>query len=321
MSDETAKIDNNYKKTLTGITDDSDAFIKRLLVDPATGRLKVTAVISSGLISGSGSINMVSKFTSSTAIGNSVIESSGGSVSMGSARLAWPGITAFRTFNFPNSTGTFALTTDSFSFAANLPLLYNGGSITIPVASATGSGYLIGTDWTIFNNKMGATTFNSPLSLASGSVSLGSITSAWASGKTGTGNWVCDTAPTFAGVVTSGGSIVAQQDVQFNTTAVFDAEYDNGNIASDGTVNWQNGNKQSGTITAATTINFIAPTGVCNLVLKLNQNNSAGGTIVWPTTTKWSGGSVLSTGSLKIDVASFYYNKTSYFGMLSKDFI
>ena len=50
MASENAKIDNNYKKTLTAITDDVAAEIRRLLVDPTTGRLKVSAVVTAGAI-------------------------------------------------------------------------------------------------------------------------------------------------------------------------------------------------------------------------------------------------------------------------------
>jgi len=50
MASENAKIDNNYKKTLTAITDDVAAEIRRLLVDPTTGRLRVSAVITAGAI-------------------------------------------------------------------------------------------------------------------------------------------------------------------------------------------------------------------------------------------------------------------------------
>ena len=45
MADENAKIDDNRKKTLLGVTDDANAERKRLLVDATTGRLKVQATI------------------------------------------------------------------------------------------------------------------------------------------------------------------------------------------------------------------------------------------------------------------------------------
>jgi len=43
MANQNARIDSNFKKTLTGVTDDVNAEIRRLLIDPATGRLKVSA--------------------------------------------------------------------------------------------------------------------------------------------------------------------------------------------------------------------------------------------------------------------------------------
>ena len=45
MANQSAKIDVNSRKTLLAVTDDSNAEIRRLLVDPTTGRLKVTAII------------------------------------------------------------------------------------------------------------------------------------------------------------------------------------------------------------------------------------------------------------------------------------
>ncbi len=48
MASQNAKIDSNNRKTLLGVTDDAAAELRRLLVDPATGRLKTTAVIADG---------------------------------------------------------------------------------------------------------------------------------------------------------------------------------------------------------------------------------------------------------------------------------
>jgi len=50
MPNQNASIDNNRKKTLLGVTDDSNAYLTRLLVDSATGRLKVSAIAISGAI-------------------------------------------------------------------------------------------------------------------------------------------------------------------------------------------------------------------------------------------------------------------------------
>ena len=50
MANENAKIDQNYHKTLLGVTDDANQEIRRLLVDATTGRLKCTAVVTAGAI-------------------------------------------------------------------------------------------------------------------------------------------------------------------------------------------------------------------------------------------------------------------------------
>jgi len=46
MADDVAKRDNNYRVTMMGVTDDVNAFLKNILVDPTTGRIKVSAVVS-----------------------------------------------------------------------------------------------------------------------------------------------------------------------------------------------------------------------------------------------------------------------------------
>lgn len=55
MADDIIVRDANHVTGLAGVTDDANHFIKNLLVDPATGRLKVSATVSSG--SGITSIN------------------------------------------------------------------------------------------------------------------------------------------------------------------------------------------------------------------------------------------------------------------------
>src|SRR3990167_2474205 len=49
MADETAKLDGNRVPSALGITDDAAAELRRLLVDPTTGRLKVSAVITGSI--------------------------------------------------------------------------------------------------------------------------------------------------------------------------------------------------------------------------------------------------------------------------------
>src|SRR3990167_8620248 len=49
MANDIGKRDDNRQVVLMGVTDDASADIKRLLIDPATGRLKCSATISSNL--------------------------------------------------------------------------------------------------------------------------------------------------------------------------------------------------------------------------------------------------------------------------------
>ena len=103
----------------------------------------------------------------------------------------------------------------------------------------------------------------------------------------------------------------------------FAAEYDNGNSGSADTIDWNSAQKQRSTLTANCTYTFTAPTsGVGNFLLKLVQGGAGSFTATWPATVKWPGGSAptLSTTPGDIDILSFYYDGTSYFGVASLDF-
>ena len=240
------------------------------------------------------------------------------------------------------STGSGYLTSaDWVSFNARgsiltftLPLSVSGTTVSLSQSSATGTGYLTGADWTSFNSRGSILTFSLPLSASGTSISISVATSSGSGYLKGedwtTFNNKADTAsPTFTGVVTSQGSIVAQQGVQFNTTAYFDAEYSNGSTTTAGgtAINWNNGNKQFIGMASTTAVNFVSnPPAPCNLLLRILQDNTANRAITWPTTggitIRWSGGSVISTGSNRTDVASFYYAGGSiYYGVLSTNFV
>ena len=66
MASENAKIDSNRKKTLLGVTDDSNAELKRLLVDATTGRLKVSATVTPSSLTTRTEINVASYNTLTT---------------------------------------------------------------------------------------------------------------------------------------------------------------------------------------------------------------------------------------------------------------
>jgi len=87
------------------------------------------------------------------------------------------------------------------------------------------------------------------------------------------------------------------------------------------TIDWRLGNKAAHTLSENVTYTFTAPDGSCNLVLKVVQDSSDR-TITWPAAVKWPGGTAptLTSGSGKIDVITFYYDGTNYYGTFSQDF-
>lgn len=105
-------------------------------------------------------------------------------------------------------------------------------------------------------------------------------------------------------------------------TVFFAEETDNGNSGTADTINWNNGNKQKSTVTDDVTYTFTAPAGPCNLTLRLVVGASPPHTITWPATVKWPGGTAptLSTTENDVDVISFYYDGTNYYGDFSQDF-
>jgi len=120
------------------------------------------------------------------------------------------------------------------------------------------------------------------------------------------------------------GSVEVDADDCFKMTetAYFDAEFDNGDSGSADTISWKVGNKQKSTLTANCTYTFTAPSGPCNVLLKIIQGGSGSYTVTWPATVMWPGGiaPVLSTGVGDIDLISFYYDGNNYLGLSNYNF-
>ena len=118
------------------------------------------------------------------------------------------------------------------------------------------------------------------------------------------------------------GTTVSHASLEISNTAGFTSQYDNGNSGAAATINWANGNKQKITLTANTTLTFTAPGVVGNLMLQLNQDATGGRTVTWPAAVKWPGGNAPSpTGTASaVDMVSFFYNGTLYYGNASMDY-
>jgi len=106
----------------------------------------------------------------------------------------------------------------------------------------------------------------------------------------------------------------------------FQKEYDNGDSGATATINWNNAQKQSITLTANCTFTFKNPGGpmggTANFILKLVQDAGGTNTGTFPAEVLWEGGvaPTLSTGGGDVDIVSFYFDGTNYYGMIGLDF-
>lgn len=114
------------------------------------------------------------------------------------------------------------------------------------------------------------------------------------------------------------------RDIKNVRTLTYDQELANGNSSTAQTINWANAQKQSTVLTGDCTFTFDAPLGPCNVIFKVTQGPSGGPyTVTWPATiVKWPGGvaPTLSTAANAVDLISFYYDGTDYFGTFALGF-
>lgn len=108
----------------------------------------------------------------------------------------------------------------------------------------------------------------------------------------------------------------------FGAFTAYFTETDNGNSSTADTIDWALSNKQKSTLTGNCTFTFGAPAGPCSLILKLVQDATGSRTVTWPAAVHWSGGTAptLTTTANKVDIISFYYDGTTYFGNSTLNF-
>jgi hypothetical protein len=119
------------------------------------------------------------------------------------------------------------------------------------------------------------------------------------------------------------GDIVSADNHIFNKSAVYDEEIANTSSSNATTIDWTAGNKQKYTNSENSTLTFTAPAGKCNLILKIvHAANATTFTVTWPASVKWAGGvaPTLTQTSGAIDIVSFYYDGTNYFGVANANF-
>ena len=114
--------------------------------------------------------------------------------------------------------------------------------------------------------------------------------------------------------------------LEMEQQAYFTQEVDNGNSGPAIVIDWTLGNKQKVTLTGAPNcvVSFTAPSGCTTLTLKIVQGAGGGKTATWPGTVKWAtppGAPALSVAAGAIDIAGFYFDGASYFGIESSNFV
>jgi hypothetical protein len=103
----------------------------------------------------------------------------------------------------------------------------------------------------------------------------------------------------------------------------FAAEFDNGDSGAADTIDFGAGQKQKSTLTANCTYTFTPPAGPGNFILKVIQDVTGSRTVTWPATVKWDTAGTaptLSTAGGSVDIISFYYDGTNYYGQAGLDF-
>jgi hypothetical protein len=103
------------------------------------------------------------------------------------------------------------------------------------------------------------------------------------------------------------------------TTINYGREVQNVASTATTTVNWKRGQKQRIIFNASSTITFVPPEGVCNLMLVLAYTGSYTPTL--PSSMLWTGGTepTWSAANGKVDVIAMYFDGTSYHATASLD--
>ena len=98
--------------------------------------------------------------------------------------------------------------------------------------------------------------------------------------------------------------------------------YEEATAAGQTSVVWTTANNQKLTLTSSPTIVFTAPDGPCHLQLKITQDATGSRIITWPGTVYWPNGiePTLSTTGTDVDLITFWYDGTNYFGSYGLDY-
>lgn len=113
----------------------------------------------------------------------------------------------------------------------------------------------------------------------------------------------------------------------FGTQATFGnyhmepSEVDAGNSGAADTIDWSACAAQKSTLTDNVTYTFSNPVTGGTYVLRV-LTGAGSFTVTWPATVKWAGGvaPTITTTASRMDLISFYYDGTNYYGSYTQDY-
>lgn len=109
--------------------------------------------------------------------------------------------------------------------------------------------------------------------------------------------------------------------VTFGNYHMEPSESDAGNSSTAITISFANASAQKVTMTGNCTFTFTNPVTGGTYYLRLVQDGTGSRTYTWPAAVKWSGGTApTGSGANKIDLVTFYWDGTSYYGTSSLNY-
>lgn len=124
-----------------------------------------------------------------------------------------------------------------------------------------------------------------------------------------------------SGGTMSGAIDMANNDVLGLKEAVYSGTVDKGSSSGAVTVDWTQGHRQKITLIGNVTLSFTDPSGTGNLILVVTQDGVGGHSIAFPGGTLFQSGDSTLTGSpSSIDVIAFFFDGTTYYASINKDF-
>lgn len=207
-------------------------------------------------------------------------------------------------------------TTTGTTFASGWLLKIRSGSntawTTILDLVTTLAGYVAKTIWTTKGDILVATAASTPARLGVGTD--GFVLTADSAQTSGVKWAAAGSAATAA---------YGDNDTSIATTAFVQqalaTTVDDGNSSTADTIDFSAGNVHKSTLTGNCTYTFTAPAAGSVVILKVVQDATGSRTATWPAAVHWSGGTAptLTTTANKVDIFTFYYDGTTYFGVTS----